>query len=91
MTRTIAEIYRSEEYQSLSGEERYRIDSLPSEQRIYALHNIHLYREEQGRVKGVKEEQVYSAFSKLSISEQQRINSLNPVARLVALRSLVKK
>lgn len=89
---TPKEIYQSEEYQRLSGAEKYRIDCLPSQERLRALNNLHLYNNpEQGVIKGISESEVYNALLKLPLEEQNRINSLPPVARLETLRSLVKK
>jgi hypothetical protein len=88
------EIYKTEAYQRLSGKEKYRIDSLPSKQRLEALNNLDRYsqdNQENQRFKGYSEQDIGAAFSKLPTSEQERINALPPIARLSVLRSLVKK
>ncbi|MGL4497862.1 MAG: hypothetical protein ACRCU2_02275 [Planktothrix sp.] len=87
------EIYQSEIYQCLSGKEKYRIDSLPSKERLEALNNLARYsqaNQEDTRFEGYKEQDISDAFSKLPTSEQERINSLPPVMRLTALRALVR-
>jgi hypothetical protein len=85
------EIYKTEAYQRLSGKEKYRIDSLPSKERLEALNNLDRYSQDNQRFKGHSEQDIGAAFSKLPTSEQERINRLDPVSRLTALRALVKK
>ncbi|MGL4498706.1 MAG: hypothetical protein ACRCU2_06545 [Planktothrix sp.] len=87
------EIYKTESYQCLSGKEKYRIDSLPSKERLEALNNLARYsqdNQEDTRFKGYSEADIGAAFSKLPTSEQERINSLPPVMRVTALRALVR-
>ena len=91
------EIYKTAAYQRLPGKEKYRIDSLPSKERLEALNNIvnNLDRysqnnQEDTRFKGYSEEDISNTFSKLPTSEQERINSLPPTMRLTALRALVR-
>jgi hypothetical protein len=95
---TPKEIYQTEAYQRLPGKEKYRIDSLPSKERLQALNNLvnnpdrySQNNQEDTRFKGYSENDIGAAFSKLPTSEQERINRLDPVSRLTALRALVKK
>ncbi|MGL4498895.1 MAG: hypothetical protein ACRCU2_07505 [Planktothrix sp.] len=91
------EIYKTQAYQHLSGKEKYRIDSLPTKERLEALNNLvnnpdRYSQVNQGnkRFEGYSEADISDAFSKLPLAEQERINSLPPVMRVTALRALVR-